>query len=141
MNATQETSREAYYVGRFSGLIARIEAEVLQDVIDHPGTTQKESAIRLGDRSTRSVTPRFAPLVRMGLLRTGTKRKCSCSQRNAITYYPTFAKEIEDNRSKRSINDQGLEIAINTLSELCFSGSLFACGAIAKIKKIRNELS
>lgn len=119
---TQTTSIEAFNALKHSGILGKLQLELASAILGAPGKTQAEYAAQFHDREQRSITPRFAELLQMGVIRQEDARKCEITGRKAATFVPTYAepKKLAVKPRRRDIEEQ-LKDARDTIDRLIVS--------------------
>lgn len=130
------TSKQAYEFCKTSGLLSERVALVLRALIDAPGpmnqTMTHQAVIRVTGKMMEkySISPRFAVLERMGLIREAGRGDCPVSGRQTVFYEPTSCRPLcteaeamnvprrADSISKMKLRIAELETENNQLKEL-----------------------
>ena len=92
------TSIESYREAKASGLINRVQLEILEYMAEHGLVTQGEVTRHFNDTS-RTYAPRFSPLEEAGVIRCVGMRRDHFTGRDVKEYQPTGAIPTEPIKS------------------------------------------
>ncbi|MDX2187741.1 MAG: hypothetical protein SFV32_12470 [Opitutaceae bacterium] len=127
-NESFQTSSEAYHWAVDSGVVSEREAQVL-NVLQQGRMNQTmahQAIVRLTGKSIEkySVSPRFAVLLRMGLIREVGKGPCPVSNRTTVFYELTnqrpkctHAEALKQNKDERQKTREVLERELREMQE------------------------
>lgn len=97
----RQTSIDIYRQIESEGLLSKRRFEVYKVLFDHGPLTATETARRIPNVMDHSISPRFAELLKHGVVREAGLRKCPVTGRNCIVWAVTNRLPIRFEKSKK----------------------------------------
>lgn len=98
---TRQTSIDVYREIEAEGLLSKRRWEAYSTLFNHGPITAMETARKIPGTLDHSISPRFAELKRMGLIREVGERACRITGRNCIIWDVTNNLPIKFEKPKR----------------------------------------
>ena len=110
----RDTSIEVYHQVKAEGLLSKRRFEVYECLFHHGPMTQSETLIKLninnGNVNQHSITPRFAELKDLGVIKETRKRPCKITNRTVYEWDVTSNLPKTDNIVRKSKKEKINEI-------------------------------